>query len=154
MYAYAAPAYWMDMGTPEKYLQMHRDLLSGKCRNSLPTNTDVIIGEHCAISPTAVIRGPAIIGANCTIGPQVKITGPVVIGAGCSVREGSTVADSIIWQNVEIGPQVTLKSSILADSCHITAGIYSDVVLGDTVTIAGSVRLGPGSKIFPGSIVA
>ena len=32
VYAYVSSGYWMDAGTPEQYLQLHRDLLAGKSR--------------------------------------------------------------------------------------------------------------------------
>ena len=30
VYAYISPGYWMDIGTPQKYLQAHRDILQGR----------------------------------------------------------------------------------------------------------------------------
>src|SRR5439155_1099239 len=32
VFGYLADAYWLDLGTPEKYLQAHFDLLDGKVR--------------------------------------------------------------------------------------------------------------------------
>jgi len=122
VYAYPSPAYWIDMGTPEKYLQLHRDLLGGKCSQyPLAPGEKILIGEQSDIHPTAQIKGPVIIGNNCSIGPQVKLSGPVVIGNGCTILEDSVIEDSIIWRNARLGPQVNLKNSILADNCCVNA---------------------------------
>ncbi len=155
MYGYSSSAYWLDMGTPEKYLQLHRDLLSGKSSQyALAAAEGVVIGEQSNIHPTAQIRGPVVIGANCFIGPQVKLTGPVVIGSGCTISEGSVVEDCVIWRNVWLGPRVSLKSSILADNCYLNANsLCEDSVLGDNVTVASRCKVEPGSRISPGTTV-
>jgi len=155
MYAYSSSAYWLDMGTPEKYLQLHRDLLSGKCRQyALAPGEEVLVGEQCDIHPTAQIKGPAVIGANCSIGRQVKLIGPVVIGTGCTILEDSVIEGSIIWRNARLGPRVHLKNSILADNCCLNSGsVGEDAVLGDNVTVVSGCKLEPGSKIQPGTTV-
>jgi len=153
IYAYPSPAYWMDMGTPAKYLQLHRDLLSGKSRQyAFPPDRDVTIGEPGDIHPTAQINGPAIIGAHCTIGRQVKINGPVVIREGCTIREESVIEDSILWQNVWLGPRVSLKSCIVAGNCSFHAGSTGEgAVLGHNVTVPANYQLEPGCRIEPGT---
>jgi mannose-1-phosphate guanylyltransferase len=155
VYAYQSSAYWIDMGTPGKYLQLHRDLLSGKSSQyTLAWSEGVLIGEHSDVHPTARIKGPVIIGANCSIGPRVQLIGPLVIGTGCTILEDSVIEESIIWQNARLGPRVRLKNAILADNCCFNAGsIGEDSVLGDNVTVASDCKLEPGSKIWPGTTV-
>ena len=36
--AYVYRGYWIDIGTPEKYTQVHRDMMDGRCRSALFTN--------------------------------------------------------------------------------------------------------------------
>ncbi len=136
-YAYPSLAYWLDMGTPEKYLQLHRDLLGGKSSHYTPaTDKEVLIGEQCRIHPTA------------------KIAGPVVIGDNCTILEDSVIEGSIIWGDVRIEPRVRVKNSIVADRCRLNADCaIEDCVLGDNVTVVSGTRLEPGSKIWPGETV-
>jgi len=155
VYAYSSPAYWLDMGTPEKYLQLHRDLLSGKSSQyALAVGEEVLIGEHSDIHPTAQIKGPAVIGANCSIGRNVKLSGPLVIGDGCTILEDSVIEESVIWRNARLGPRVKVKNSIVADNCCIDSGsIVEDSVLGDNVTLVSGCKPERGSKIWPGTTV-
>jgi mannose-1-phosphate guanylyltransferase len=155
VYAYSSSSYWLDTGTPEKYLQLHRDLLSGKCKQyPLPPGKELLIGEKCNIHPTAQIKGGVVIGANCSIGRQVKLTGPVVIGRGCQILSGAFVEESVIWHNVHIGQHVSLTGSIVADHCYLNDdSVCEDSVLGDNVTIGGGGKLEPGSQIWPGTMV-
>jgi len=155
IYAYSSSAYWIDVGTPERYLQLHRDLLSNKCKQyAFPAGKEVLVGKQSNIHPTAQIEGPVVIGANCSIGPRVKLIGPVVIGDRCTILEDSAIEDSIIWRNARLGPRVHLRNSILADNCCLNAGsICEESVLGDGVTVASYCRLEPGSRIGPGITV-
>jgi len=164
IFAYSSSAYWLDIGTPEKYFQLNKDLLSGK--SSLPvrpwqagqhgfaSSKEVIIGEKSHIHPTAQITGPAVIGSNCTIGQQVRVNGPVVIGAGCQILEDTVIEESLIWQAVHIGPGTKVRGSIIANNCRLDAGsIIKDSVLADNVIVTSSGKLEPGCKIWPGTIV-
>jgi len=145
--------YWMDMGTPEKYLQLHRDLLTGKSSRYAP-GEELVVGEQSYIHPTAQIKGPVVIGSNCTIGRRVKLIGPVVIGSGCEILPQAVVEESIIWQNTRLGEQVNLKGSIVADNCCLNANsIIEDSILSDNVTVVSGCKLKPGSKVWPGKTV-
>ncbi|MDP6142257.1 MAG: NDP-sugar synthase, partial [Dehalococcoidales bacterium] len=156
VYAYPSSAYWIDIGTPEKYLRLNKDLLNGKSNQySLPSNKKVIIGETCHIHPTAQIAGPAVIGSSCTVGLNVKLKGPIVIGPGCVILDDSVIAESIIWQAVNIGRKAEVKGSIIASNCHLgDDSIVEEAVLGDNVTVASGHKLKPGSKIWPRTTVS
>ena len=153
VYAYPFTAYWIDIGAPEKYLQLHRDLLSGKSsRYILPTER--LIGEQSHIHPTAQINGLVVIGNNCHIEPKVKLTGPVVIGSDCTIQSEAIIEDSVIWHDAQIGPGVVVKSCALANGCYLNADcIVEGSTLGDNVVIISGCQLKPGSKIWPGTQV-
>ena len=155
VYAYPSSGYWIDMGTPEKYLQLNRDLLKGKCEQfTFVSGEAVLIRDSSDIHPSAQIKGPVVIGANCSIGRQVKLIGPVVIGAGGTIMEDGVVEDSVIWQNTWLGPSANLKNCIVANNCRLNAGcVCEESVLGDNVTVLSGCKLEPGSKIWPGTTV-
>ena len=152
VYAFPSHGYWMDMGTPEKYLQLQRDLLSGKSSHYTPAPVDEVrIGERCNLHPTAQIKGPAVIGNNCTIEQNVRLTGPVVIGDRCTILEGTVIQDSIIWRDVRLGPRAGIKHSVVADNCCLNEGSsIEDSVLGDNVTVVSGCTLESGCRIWPG----
>ncbi len=155
VYGYSSPAYWMDMGTPERYFQLHNDLLGGKCRGyDLAANQEIAAGNSSSIHPTVEINGKVVIGANCSIGPRVKLNGPVVIGSGCIIEEDAVIERSIIWDEVRVEQRARVQNSIVASSCHL--GIDCSIeesILGDNVTILSKSKLAAGSKIWPGSTV-
>lgn len=153
VYAYPSSAYWIDMGTPEKYLQLNQDLLTGKCPGYL-TDKNSAIDKSADVHPTAEIKGPVLIGVNCTIGRRVKIIGPTVIGDGCTIQDDGLVESSVIWQNVSLDKKVTVTNSILADNCHLEAGSNcGSAILGDSVTVKAECKIEQGSRIQPGETV-
>jgi mannose-1-phosphate guanylyltransferase len=155
IYAYSSAAYWIDIGTPEKYLQLHRDLLNGSSvQHSYPVGEEIKIGEQSSIDPTAQIEGPVLIGNNCTIGGKVRLIGPVVIGSASTIQENAVIEASIIWRNARLEPGVNLRDSIIADNVCLNANsIVHGSVLGDNVTVVSGSKLEPGSKILPGITV-
>jgi len=153
VYAYAISGYWIDMGTPETYLQLHHDLLGGKSKHYNPAE-GLVVGENTDIHPEAEVTGPVLIGDDCSIGQGVRLIGPVVIGDGCTIGEDSVVQESVIWQNVKLGRRVSLRNCVIADNCNLNAGSGAeDSVLGDGVTVVSDYRLKPGSKIEPGTTI-
>jgi mannose-1-phosphate guanylyltransferase len=156
VYAYASDAYWIDMGTPENYFQLHKDLLKGRSSQHDPGegHQPVIIGEGSTIDPDTEIEGPVVIDRNCVIERGVKIRGPVVIGSGSIISEDCRIESAVIWQQVRVEPRVNLKDTIVAHHCHLEAGCRLEkAVLGDHVTVPSRARLAPGSKIPPGTRV-
>ena len=156
VYAYPSSGYWLDMGTPEKYLQLHRDLLSGRSTWYSPASPEEVrIGHGCDVAPSAEIKGPVIVGDGCTIGPGVRLVGPAVIGSGCSIGEGSIIEDSVVWWQVSLGDSVTVRKSAVGNNCRLESGSHVDgSVLGDHVTVAPGARLEPETRVEPGTTVA
>jgi len=148
-WGYDYSSYWMDTGTPEKYLQLHRDLLYGKSSLYNPPAT-TLISHDSHIHPTTKISGAVIIGNNCNIESNVMLTGPLVLGSGCTIQAGATISDSVIWDNVEMGPRAVVKSCVIANNCHLNADcVVENSILGDNVVVMNGHQLKPGSKIPP-----
>ena len=153
IYGFPSSAYWIDIGKPETYLQLHRDLLGGKVQGyTLTPGQNVKIGENCSIHPEANITGPAVIGSHCSIGSGAKVTGPTVIGTGSVIEEDAAVEFSVIWQKTHIGIKANLSECLIANNCHFDSNANAvKSVIGDHINISRNTRLGPGSRIWPPS---
>jgi len=153
LFAFPSDAYWMDIGTPEKYLKLHRDLMQGEVKGYPIVQGKVVnVGENSIISPETQIVGPAVIGNNCMIGRGVKIFGPVVLGNGTNIGEDCVLDSSIFWSNVRLGSKVTMKECLLANDCQLENNVSAEkTVLGDHVTINRNSKLGVGTLVWPPS---
>ncbi|HEV2724086.1 MAG TPA: NDP-sugar synthase [Thermoleophilaceae bacterium] len=127
LYGYEASGYWIDIGTPERYLEATYDLLSGRPESSLPPRdvTGSLIGAGCLTS-----------GAH--IGPQA------VLGSHCSVGTDSTVERSVLHDRVLVGTDCIVRESVLADRVRV----------GDRARIEPGALLGSGARVEPGAVVA
>ena len=143
--AYIYDGYWIDIGTPEKYAQVHRDIMDGRCHT-------VPFGEKLGsawISPQARVEEGAIIEAPCFIdeGAVVKAgarIGPYsVIGRQCHIEEHAVVEQSILWSSTRVSQEAQVRRSILGRHCHIgrSATVDDGVVLGDKSVVTDFSRL-------------
>ena len=149
VYAYAAYNYWMDTGTTEKYLQLHRDLLAGKVEG-YEFEDGLIAGQSARIGKSVKVTGKTIAGINCVIEDDVTFEGPVVIGDGCTIRRGTRITDSVIWDNVEVGGNATIQSCAIANDCKIgDDNRLINVIIGDHLLVPRKANLTPGARLFP-----
>lgn len=122
VYGYPFRGYWLDMGTPEKYLSLNCDLLLARTNSPLiqGSNRNVIYGDWDVTShPSAEILAPVVIGSNCQISEGVHIKGPVVIGPDCNLEEGANIENSVICSNVRIGANARLSHCIIGSNTRI-----------------------------------
>jgi len=113
LYATRLEGYWMDVGTPDKYLQANRDALEGRLHGA----------RVVAVDPTAQIEPEARISSSC-VGPRCYVDADAtltasVLLAGVKVGRGATVTDSIVGENATIGPGAEVVGATVADGTNI-----------------------------------
>jgi mannose-1-phosphate guanylyltransferase len=116
VYGYPFSGYWLDMGTPEKYLRLNCDLLSAKVTSHLIpgiSQDGIYCGADTTIHPSARITGPAVIGGRCRIDQGVQIKGPVVIGDDCHIGEGASLERAVLWTGVSVEAGSSLKQCLI-----------------------------------------
>jgi len=150
IYGHPFQDYWIDIGTPEKYLRLQYDLL----RRSLGNSSTKSEGES-RISSSAQIKGPAIIGKGCLIDGNSVIKGPVVLGPGCHVEESAAIEGATVWQDCQIGRKARLRNCVVASRCHIgeESEILDGCILGDDVRVGKGSKLSNGVRIWPGKSI-
>jgi len=137
--AYVYDGYWIDIGTPGKYIQVHRDIMDG--RYSAPPFDGA---EHRAwVAPGArvedgvEVHGPCFIDDGVVIKAGSKVLPYSVIGRQTHIDEQSVIDGSIIWPNGWIGREATVRGAILGRNCHIgrNTRLETPVILGDKTVI-------------------
>jgi mannose-1-phosphate guanylyltransferase len=153
LYGYLAEGYWLDIGTPERYLTGTFDLLEGTVQSPLTAR----MGESfLAIDPSVENAGriipPALIEAGCRIGPGARIGGRVVLESGVHVGADTTIERAVVLQGAEIGAGCTLRGCIIAGGVRIGDGCTVEglAVLGEGVTVGAGNVLAHGARLFPG----
>jgi mannose-1-phosphate guanylyltransferase len=101
LYGIRLEGYWIDIGTPERYLEANWDILEGRVKTSAAVDNQAMVGEGSEVSPDAELRPPCVVGANCTIGSGAVIERSVLL-EGCTVRDNAIVVESILSAGVTV----------------------------------------------------
>jgi mannose-1-phosphate guanylyltransferase len=136
VFGYKTDAYWIDTGTPEKYLQLTRDLMHGKSQHVSFQNHHIEVSEYSTVHPGARLHGPILVGRNCKISKNTLLKGPIVIGTECTIEAGCEMENCILWHNVTIGKGSILKDTIVASDNHIADNTHLEgAVINDTISV-------------------
>lgn len=134
--------YWIDIGTPTRYLQVHHDLLAGRVGG-----VEVKRGAGEFDRATAAeIDELSIIGEGCIIKPGAQITNSV-LGEGCHIEERASITNCVIWPHTRVGTGAQVFGAIIGRGCHIgrAAQLGAGVALGDKSSLTDYTQLGAAS---------
>jgi mannose-1-phosphate guanylyltransferase len=161
LYGFIGEGYWLDIGTPERYLQATFDILEGNVRTELGAAFE---DGRRVLAEGAVVAGrliaPALLGEGTSVARAAIVGGCVALGPGVEVGEASHIERSVVLEGARIGAHSRVNFSIvgpraiIGDHCQLDAG----VVLGEGVELgAGNVlragaRLAPGVRLGDGAI--
>ncbi|MFC1846213.1 sugar phosphate nucleotidyltransferase [Chloroflexota bacterium] len=135
VYGYDTNAYWIDMGTPEKYLQLNNDILLGKCHLSDFQIEDISIHQDSFVHPQAELTGPILIDKGCKIDKGTQLIGPLIIGSNCNIGYDTVIEKAIIWSKVHIGEKATVKNCIIGNDNSINSNMHiENTVIGHNAT--------------------
>ena len=138
LYGYVAAGYWIDIGTPERYLEATWDLLAGRVASMLPPRdeTGSLVYENCLV-------------AGAHVGPQS------VLGRHCSVGTDARVERSVLHDRVHVGADAVVVEAVLAERVRIgeRARVGPGAVVGAGAVIQPDAIVPEGSRIDPEATV-
>lgn len=111
--------YFMDMGTPESFLQLNRDVLTGAAPTRRPLAEPATAP---VIHESAHVDGPISCGDDVSVGANTRIVGPVVLGDGVIIGDSALVEDSVILAGARIGAGATVRGAIIAQNAVVPDG--------------------------------
>ena len=142
--AYLYDGYWIDIGTPDKYAQVHRDILEGRFHAApfaVPSTARTSVAGDAVVGAAAAIKGPAFIDTGVTIEDGARVGPRSVVGRRCRIGAGAVVEDSILWNDCVVGANAILRGAILGTACRIGASAtVGATVLGDRTDLTDFTR--------------
>jgi mannose-1-phosphate guanylyltransferase len=141
LYGHALDGYWMDIGTPERYLQASWDILEGRVRTEVTHRLE---------------GGGPWIEAGVTIGAHASIGARAVVAAGSEVGDDAVVTGSVVLAGSRIGPGATVSDSILAPGVQVGDGarVGPNAVIGEGARVEAGAELDAGARLAPGELVS
>jgi mannose-1-phosphate guanylyltransferase len=145
LYAMTSDEYWIDIGTPDQYLNANTDVLAGRMGPE-PT------ADAQRLAPGVWVQGnrtgagmlepPVLLGDGCDVAAGATVRASV-LGSGVRVARGARVTDSVVLERAVIDPDAIVSRSIVGADASIGAG----AVLGDRSIV------GEGTSVEPGTVM-
>jgi NDP-sugar pyrophosphorylase family protein len=137
---YIYNGYWIDIGTPDKYTQVHRDIMDGRYAAAPFTainGSRQWIAADARVEDGATVDGPCFIDEGVLIKAGARVGAYSVIGRQTQVEEDAIVDGSIIWPNCRVGRDASVRNSIVGRNGHLGRNVNLDggAVLGDKTTL-------------------
>jgi mannose-1-phosphate guanylyltransferase len=126
VYGFVSEAYWIDLGTPEKYLQAHFDILEGKVARQ-PAYAAPFVADGASVDLRSHLGRWVVIGAGATVAADARVDDSVV-HPGASIGKASVVSRSILGPRAVVGERAVLEGCVLAESAVVPAEARLDGV--------------------------
>jgi len=153
LYGFAGDGYWLDIGTPQRYLQATFDILERNVRTAVGEQLD---GSFLAVADGVSAEGrvvpPALVERGVSIGPGARIGSLAVLASDVSVGPRTTIEQAVVLQGANVGADCRLSYCIVGAGSRIGDGTHIEggAVLGEGVSVGAGNVIGAGARIFPG----
>jgi mannose-1-phosphate guanylyltransferase len=127
--------YWLDLGTPEAFVQGSCDLVRGRVASSAlagPVGESLLL-PGAVVAPDAIVHGGSTIGRRALVGAGATVQSSVVFDDAV-IEAGTEIRESVIGRGAWIGPGSVVKSAVIGDGARVGA---RNELLG-------------GARVFPG----
>jgi mannose-1-phosphate guanylyltransferase len=115
LYGIRLEGYWIDIGTPDRYLEANWDILEGRVETVHGQfDKPMMVGEGCEVSEAAELRSPCVIGSGSRVGGGAVIERSVLLDR-CVVEEGASVANSILSAGVTVEAGTELEGAVIGE---------------------------------------
>ncbi len=160
---------WLDVVYPWDIISLNNAVLKdievslgGTIETGVALQGKIVVGVGSVVRSGSCIYGPAVIGSGCDIGPQVCIMPATSIGDNVSIAPFSEIKNSVIGNDVTIGPGCIISDSVIDKGCVLqgrfaaiggtsevrlngeSSHINIGVIMGEECHIDSSVTAQPG----------
>jgi mannose-1-phosphate guanylyltransferase len=159
LYGQRLDGYWMDVGTPERYLEASWDVLEGRVRTEVGDRlgeAGMLVAEGAGAASGASVEPPALLDAGASVGTGAVVGPRAVIGPGSVIGERATVTSSVVLGDCSIGSDAEIQQSILAPAVLVGDGarIGAGSVIGEGARIEPGAEIEAGARVDPGGVAA
>jgi len=138
LYGHRLEGYWMDIGTPERYLQASWDILEGRVQTDVLLEGDAgpLVEDGAQVAADAAIGKRAVIGTESVVEPAARVE-ESVLDSGCRIGAGAVISGSILARGVEVGREGRVEAAVIGEGARIEPG----------AAVAAGARIQPGEVV-------
>jgi NDP-sugar pyrophosphorylase family protein len=124
LYAMRSDAYWLDIGTPQKYVQAQHDVARGvlgtpPVAGATEREPTVWLEPGAEVDPSAVLVGPSVIGAGATVGADARVEASV-LGPATLVGAGGNLLRSVVLAGATVAPGATVTDTVVGPGAELS----------------------------------
>jgi NDP-sugar pyrophosphorylase family protein len=150
LYGFQSDAYWLDIGTPEKYLQAHADVLLGRAGSppvpgARETAPGIWVEHDATIEAGAELEAPILLGpdARIEVGARVRMS---VLGAGAVVERGAELDGAVLHAGARVSHGAWVRNSVVGRDAVLKpdVALAAETIIGAGTTVAAGTRISGG----------
>jgi NDP-sugar pyrophosphorylase family protein len=156
LFAHGTDDYWLDIGTPAKYLRAHLDVLAGRVgfppapgAREIDPGTWVVGTPDNApkIAVDAVLTPPVFLDVDAVVGSRAHLTGATV-GVGAVIEAGAYLENAVVADGARIGPNARVVDSIIGPQAVVeeSAAVLDHSIVGARARVDAGLTLA-GSRV-------
>jgi mannose-1-phosphate guanylyltransferase len=153
LHGHVGQGYWLDIGTPARYLDGSFDLLEGTVRSAVSERLGTSYLHVAAdVDNQGRIIPAALVESGCRIGRNARVGGRAVLQHDVVVGPGSEVEGAIVLAGARIGAGCVIRDAIVGPGAVIGENtiVEGHAVIGEGVEIGAENVVKHGARIFPG----
>ena len=116
LYGIRLEGYWIDIGTPDRFLEANWDILEGRVQTlvSAAIEDGKLVGEGCAVAAKAELRSPCVLGRECEVGAGAVVERSVLLDR-CSVGQDARLINCILSGGVTVEAGAQLDGAVIGE---------------------------------------
>jgi len=128
--------YWLDIGTPDRFLQASWDILERRVETDVGRRAapdGVLVADDADVSADASIHPPAFVGGGATIEAGAEIGPRAVVDRGARIGSEAVIERSLVGGDSSVGAGAKLQGAILAPRVEVEpeAALAPGTVIGE-----------------------
>ena len=150
LFGFRSDAYWLDIGTPAKYLQAHADALRGRVgRPPTPGARELSEGiwtqGDATIEPGATVLSPALLGPGARVESGARVRDSV-LGSGAVVERGAVLEAAVLHEGARVSHDSTVDHAVVGRHTVVKPDVVlsAQTIVGAEVTVASGTRIAAG----------
>lgn len=152
--------YWRDVGNPESYREVYKDiykqevLLPFKGTKQVMPTAIIYTQEGVEIDPKVRLKGVVVIGKNTKIYEGVTLEN-VCIGSCSKIKKHVELIDCVVWNDVSINTKTKLKNAVICNNNRIEEEVKASlgVIIAENCEINKKVSFERDVVIWPNKII-
>jgi len=160
LYGFEAKGYWKDVGNPDAYREVHRDIFSGNVKLQIqgemvkyPDGVLFLQGDT-EIPESLKVKGIVVLGDGVSVGEGTLLEN-CCIGSGTEIGKRCQIRDTVVWEGSSVGDDTKLRNCVVCNRVDIGSRVWAlkGAVIAEKVKVEDDVRIEKDVVIWPEKFV-